>query len=101
MSYRAFAALVATVAGALIAAPASAAAAGSASAQAGGYDPNERICEKMVVTGSRLASKTVCMTRAQWDERRRDDRDAVERAQRAANAPCSTVNTRTSAPICN
>jgi hypothetical protein len=99
MIYRTFAALVATVAGALIAAPV--AAGGTASAQAGGYDPNERICEKTVTTGSRLASKTVCMTRAQWDERRRDDRDAIERAQRAANVGCSTVNTRTSAPVCN
>ena len=99
MVYRTFAAVTATVAGALIAAPAPAAR--SASAQAAGYDPNERVCEKMIITGSRLASKTVCMTRAQWAERQRGDRDAVERAQRAANAPCSTVQTRTSAPNCS
>ena len=98
MVYRSILALVATVAGALIAAPV--AAAGSASAQASGYDPNERVCEKIITTGSRLASKTVCMTRAQWEQRRRDDRDAVEGAQRSANAPCSTVNTRTGAPNC-
>lgn len=99
MSYPAFAALLAAIAGSLITAPV--AAAGSASAQADGYDPNERVCEKIIVTGSRIASKTVCMTRAQWAERQRDDRDAVERAQRAANGPCSTVNTRTSAPTCD
>jgi hypothetical protein len=99
MLHRTIVALVAAVAGALIAAPV--AAADTASAQAGGYDPNERICEKMIVTGSRLASKKVCMTRAQWDERRRDDRDSIERAQRAAHVGCSTVHTRTSAPVCN
>jgi hypothetical protein len=99
MLYRTIAAhvaSVATVAGALIAAPVGAA----APAQAGGYDPNERVCEKITVTGSRLASKTVCMTRAQWEQRKRDDREAVEGAQRAANAPCSTVNTHTGAPNC-
>ena len=98
MLYRTSAALMIGLAGALIAPPA--AAAGSAAAQAGGNDPNERICDKIIVTGSRLASKTVCMTRAQWDQRKRDDRDAVEGAQRAANAPCSTVNTHTGAPNC-
>ena len=99
MLHRTILALVAAVAGALIAAPV--AAADTAPAQAGGYDPNERICEKMIVTGSRLTSKKVCMTRAQWDERRRDDRDSIERAQRAAHVGCSTVHTRTSAPVCN
>jgi hypothetical protein len=89
---------VAGLAGALIAAPV--AAAGSGAAQGGAYDPNERVCEKITVTGSRLATKTVCMTRAQWDERKRDDRDVIERAQRSANAPCSTVNTHTGAPVC-
>ncbi len=99
MLYRTSAALVAMVAGSLIAAPV--AAADSASGQAAGYDPNERICEKMIVTGSRLASKKVCMTRAEWDERRRSDRDAIERAQRAAHFGCSTVPTRNSAPTCD
>ena len=98
MFYRTMTGVGVAIAGALIAAPV--AAAGSASAQTDGYDPNERVCEKIIVTGSRLATKKVCMTRAQWAERQRDDRDAVERAQRAANAPCSTVHTRTSAPNC-
>ncbi len=98
MICRTMAGLAAAIAGALVAAPVTAS--GSASAQADGYDPNERVCEKIIVTGSRLASKKVCMTRAQWAERQRDDRDAVERAQRAAHAPCSTVHTRSSAPNC-
>jgi hypothetical protein len=40
-------------------------------------DPAERIEE----IGSRLASHRVCMTRAEWAQRRKDDREAVERAQ--------------------
>lgn len=63
-------------------------------------DPNERICEKITLTGSRLAVKKICATRAQWAERLRLDREAVDQAQRAANAPCSTTNTRTGAPTC-
>ena len=99
MLYRTFTAhlaSVAAVAGALIAAPVAAA----GSTEADRYDPNERVCEKIITTGSRLASKTVCMTRAQWEQRKRDDREVVEGAQRAANAPCSTVNTHSGAPNC-
>jgi len=39
------------------------------------------ICEKIEVTGSRVAVKRVCLTQAQWDERRRDDRAATEKMQ--------------------
>jgi len=31
--------------------------------------------------GSRLATKRVCMTAAEWEIRRREDREAVEKAQ--------------------
>lgn len=55
-----------------------------------GYDPDKEICEKIYVLGSRLAVKRVCMTRAQWEERRRDDRQAIEAAQRS---PCVTQGT--------
>ena len=48
-------------------------------------DPNERICEKISIIGSRLAVKRVCLTRAEWAEKRKLDRDAVEQAQRS---PC-------------
>ena len=44
-------------------------------------DPNQMICEKEQETGSRLASKRVCMTRSQWAEQRRLDRQDVDRAQ--------------------
>jgi hypothetical protein len=44
-------------------------------------DPNEVICEKQQEIGSRLASKRVCMTRSQWQEQRRLDRQDLDKAQ--------------------
>ena len=46
-------------------------------------DPNAIVCEKIEVIGSRLAVKKVCMTRAEWAERRQQDRDEIDRAQKA------------------
>ena len=43
--------------------------------------PDEVICEKVEVIGSRLSVKRVCMTRAQWAERRQLDRQELERVQ--------------------
>ena len=48
-------------------------------------NPNERVCENIKLVGSRLAVKRVCATRAEWEERRRLDREAVDAAQRS---PC-------------
>ncbi len=45
------------------------------------YDPNQRICRNMGETGSRLSRTRVCMTRAEWEARRREARQNVERAQ--------------------
>jgi len=42
---------------------------------------NERICENLTVIGSRLAAKRVCATRAEWAERKRQDREVIEQAQ--------------------
>ena len=44
-------------------------------------DPNRIICERQGVVGSRLATKRVCMTAAEWETRRREDREAIEKAQ--------------------
>lgn len=44
-------------------------------------DPNERICETQTVVGSRLATRRICMTRAQWAEQRNSDRDFTTRTQ--------------------
>lgn len=63
---------------------------GTASAQDHGpkkrkqADPNETICKSEEVLGSRLQSRKVCMTRAQWAEQRQIDRQNVERSQTSA-----------------
>ena len=45
------------------------------------HDPNEMICQRVQMLGSRLNTGRMCMTRAQWDQRRREDREGAERAQ--------------------
>ncbi|HET7575914.1 MAG TPA: hypothetical protein VFK19_05020 [Sphingomicrobium sp.] len=45
------------------------------------YDPNEVVCEKQMETGSRLSSHRICMTRTQWAEQRRLDRQEVDKVQ--------------------
>ena len=42
---------------------------------------NEKVCEDIKVVGSRLAKKRICGTRAEWEDRRRQDRDAVDKIQ--------------------
>lgn len=46
-----------------------------------GKDPNEKVCETHGVLGSRLATRRVCATRAEWQERRQRERDVVDRTQ--------------------
>jgi invasion protein IalB len=55
--------------------------------QAKASDPNEVVCEKQEETGSRLVSKRVCMTRAQWAEQRRLNRQDIEKMQ--TQRPCT------------
>jgi len=50
-------------------------------------DPNRVICEKQEVLGSRVATKKVCLTAAQWEERKREDREAIEKGQKQARGP--------------
>ena len=47
----------------------------------GSLDPNQTICRAILETGSRLARGRVCMTRAQWEQYRRETQAEVERAQ--------------------
>ena len=63
-------------------------------------DPNQRICQDITQVGSRLATKRICATRAEWEAKRKDDRDTVDQAQRSANIGCSVVNTHTGTPAC-
>jgi invasion protein IalB len=44
-------------------------------------DANEIVCEKQRKMGTRLVTRRVCLTRAQWAELRREDRSMVEQAQ--------------------
>ena len=44
-------------------------------------DPNEKVCQVITPVGSRLATKKVCATRAEWEDKKRQDREATERAQ--------------------
>lgn len=59
-------------------------------------NPNETVCEEEEVLGSRLATRRVCLTRAQWAEKRRDDRALVDRSQTqlcvASGGQCSRGN---------
>ena len=48
-----------------------------------GKDPNQIVCDKQEVLGSRVATKKVCMTRAEWAERRHLERQEIDRAQTA------------------
>lgn len=48
-------------------------------------DPNQRICEDVTQTGSRLGTKRFCGTRSEWEDKKRQDREAVEKAQMS---PC-------------
>jgi invasion protein IalB len=52
-------------------------------------DPNRIICERVEEIGSRLASKKICMTAQQWEEKRRSDRESLEDAQQRSIEPNS------------
>jgi predicted secreted protein len=47
-------------------------------------NPDQKICEKMTVTGSRLATRTVCATKREWDQRRLEERQLLDRSQLGA-----------------
>lgn len=44
-------------------------------------DPNEVVCEKQQDSSSRLVMNKVCMTRSQWAEQRRMDRQDIDKIQ--------------------
>lgn len=52
-------------------------------------DPNERVCETITPIGTRLGTKKFCGTRAEWADRKRQDREVLERAQLS---PCMTTH---------
>lgn len=86
--------LVATSAG-IAAAPVSAQAAGPIATQPPAtqqqsakpaYDEKEIVCQKEEVTGSRLATRRVCMTRGEWMRARMADKAEIEAIQRRGDA---------------
>lgn len=78
-------ALAAAAAGLLASAPAAAqtgaATAPTATSQKATDKGNEMVCERQPITGSRLGSRKVCMTRAQWADLRLQDRQEIEKVQ--------------------
>ncbi|HET6943574.1 MAG TPA: hypothetical protein VFH89_15590 [Sphingomicrobium sp.] len=57
-------------------------------------DQNEKICENVTQIGSRLSRKRVCATRAEWAERRLQDRKDAEYIQKGiTTATCTAVKT--------
>jgi hypothetical protein len=44
-------------------------------------DPTQRVCRVIGETGSRLGQNRICMTRGEWEARRREERQSVDRAQ--------------------
>lgn len=77
---------VPAIAAALLATPALAANTNSAQAStdqaAADESQNRMICKKQKVSGTRLSTKKVCMTAAQWEQIERDQREITERTQR-------------------
>jgi hypothetical protein len=53
----------------------------AANSQKAADTANEVVCERQAVTGSRVASRRICMTRAQWADLKLQDRQEVEKAQ--------------------
>ena len=62
-------------------------------------DPNAKVCETVSQIGSRLSKKKICATRAEWAEMKRQDREVVDQAQRAAAIGCSISPAVTNGPV--
>jgi hypothetical protein len=62
-------------------------------------DPNRRICQEVGTIGTRLGRKKICATAAEWEEKRKQDRDTIDQAQRAAQVGCSVAPSSTNGPV--
>jgi len=45
------------------------------------YDPNQIVCTRQRDTGSRVMQSRICMTQREWEIFRREQRQAIDRAQ--------------------
>jgi len=61
---------------------------------------NDKVCENITATGSRLATKRFCGTKAEWEDRKQQDKDAINKMQSRLNGPCSTVAQHSGTPSC-
>ena len=73
--------------------------AGVAQTSTAPVDPNAKVCETVSQVGSRLSKKKICATRAEWAEMKRQDREVVDHAQRAAQIGCSIAPSLTNGPV--
>jgi hypothetical protein len=62
-------------------------------AQKKSLDPNEKICVTIIPLGSRIGGRRVCATRAEWAEKRRLDRAAIDQGQRNPCMPQTSGTT--------
>ena len=46
-----------------------------------GLDPNRIVCRREEVLGSRVQSRRVCRTAAEWEAKQLEDRQSIERSQ--------------------
>ena len=53
-------------------------------------DPNQKICQDITMVGSRIATKRICATRAEWAAQKRRDQEEVDRIQRSPCMPGKT-----------
>lgn len=51
--------------------------------------PDRIVCEKVEQVGTRLGAKKVCLTVAQWEERRMSDREHTEKIQSSVCVPAA------------
>jgi hypothetical protein len=63
-------------------------------------DPNEKICEDITSVGSRLATKRTCATRAEWEAKRKLEREAVDQLQRGPGPGCSLTPVHNGVATC-
>lgn len=80
-------AIAVLTASALVSSPVLAQAGSSTPAAKSKRDPNEIVCEKQKIPGSRLATAKVCKTRGEWADLKLQDRQELERAQTQRSAP--------------
>ena len=63
-------------------------------------DPEEIVCEKIKLPGSRVEARKVCGTRVQWAELRKREREMANQTPRSANTDCQAMAMYPMSPGC-